>query len=135
MGAIVALDVMANDTDPDSPYAPQNFTITGYTLPSNGTLSVVGTGFQYISDSPFLGTDSFTYSIADGDGNISNTGNVTLNVSSANTAPLAYSGSFSTNEDTALVGMLSGYDADATPLTFLLTASGSSGTISIGSTG
>lgn len=60
---------------------------------------------------------------------------MTLNVSSTNTVPLAYSGSFNTDEDTALVGMLSGYDADATPLTFLLTASGSSGTISIGSTG
>jgi hypothetical protein len=135
MSANVTLDVMANDLDPDSPYAPQNLTISGYTLPSHGTLSVVGTGFVYTSDTPYLGADSFTYSIADGDGNLSNTGTVTLNVSSTNTPPLAYSGTFSTNEDTALVGTLSGYDADGTPLTFLLTTSGSYGTLSIGSTG
>ncbi len=35
MSANVTLDVMANDNDPDSPYAPQNLTISGYTLPTN----------------------------------------------------------------------------------------------------
>lgn len=107
MSANVTLDVMANDSDADSPYTPQNLTITGYTLPTHGTLSVVGTGFLYVSNTPYLGPDSFTYSIEDIDGNVSNTGTVTLNVTSTNTPPLSYSGAFSTDEDTALVGMLS----------------------------
>lgn len=107
MSANVTLDVMANDNDPDSPYAPQNLTISGYTLPTNGTLSVSGTGFIYTSNTPYLGPDTFSYSIADSDGNISGIATVSLNITSTNTPPLSYSGSFNLDEDTALVGMLS----------------------------
>lgn len=135
MSANVTLDVMANDSDGDSPYAPQNLTISGFTLPSHGTLSVSGTGFLYTSDTPYLGSDSFSYSLADGDGNLSGIANVTLNITSTNTPPLSYTGAFSTNEDTALVGMLSGYDADGTPLTFSVVSTASNGVLSIGSTG
>lgn len=91
MSANQTLDVMVNDIDVDSPYSPQNLTITGYTLPSHGTLSVVGTGFLYTSEAPYLGVDSFDYSLSDIDGNISNTGTVTLNITSTNTPPMAYS--------------------------------------------
>jgi large repetitive protein len=135
MSAVVTLDVMANDTDADTPYSAENLSISGYSLPANGTLSVVGTGFQYISNTPFIGTDSFTYTIADASGNLSNTGTVTLNVTSTNTPPLSYSGVWSTNEDTSVVGTLSGYDADGTPLTFQLVSSVGTGNLSLGSTG
>lgn len=120
MSAVVTLNVMANDSDADHPYDPQTLSISGYSLPSHGTLSVVGTGFQYVSDTPYIGSDSFEYSISDQDGNLSNTGTVTLNITSTNTPPIAYSGSFTPSEDIAFVGMLSGYDADGTPLTFQL---------------
>lgn len=131
MSANVTLDVMANDNDPDSPYAPQNLTISGYTLPTNGTLSVSGTGFIYTSNTPYLGPDTFSYSIADGDGNISGIATVSLDITSNNTPPLSYTGAFTTNEDTTHVGMLSGYDADGTPLTFILVSNVSNGVLSV----
>jgi parallel beta-helix repeat protein/VCBS repeat-containing protein len=135
MGANQTLDVMINDSDADSPYAPQNLTITGFTLPTYGTLSVVGTGFSYTSSGIYEGPDSFDYVIADIDGNISNTGTVTLNISSTNVKPIAYSGAFTTDEDVTLVGMLSGFDNEGTPLSFIPDIDVTNWTLTISSTG
>jgi parallel beta-helix repeat protein/VCBS repeat-containing protein len=135
MSADVSLNLLANDTDWDSPYSPQSLTVTGYTLPSHGTLTLVGPDLHYVSEAPYLGSDSFTYAIADIDGNISNTGTVTLNITSTNTPPVAYSGSFSNNEDVTIIGTLSWFDVDATPLTFILGTDVSNGVLHLGSTG
>ncbi|MBP9779339.1 tandem-95 repeat protein [Candidatus Gracilibacteria bacterium] len=135
MSADVALNLLANDTDGDSPYSSQSLTVTGYTLPSHGTLTLVGSDLHYVSEAPYLGSDSFTYAIADFDGNISNTGTVTLNITSTNTPPIVYSGAFSTDEDVVIVGTLSGFDVDATPLTFILGTDVSNGVLHLGSTG
>lgn len=64
-GILSILDVTANDTDPDSPYESQVFTVSGVTLPSEGTLVASGTVFEYISGSGFLGMDTFTYVVID----------------------------------------------------------------------
>ncbi len=135
MATPTILDVMNNDNDPDSPYTPQTLTITGLTSPSNGTAVIVGTGVQYTSSASYLGPDSFSYMLIDQDANLSSTATVNITVSSSNTPPLAYSGNLTTNEDAPFVGTLSGYDADGTPLTFLMNTNGSNGTVSIGSTG
>lgn len=39
-----------NDTDADSPYVIQTFSVTGYTLPANGSLSLIGNTFSYTAN-------------------------------------------------------------------------------------
>lgn len=63
-----------------------------------------GGSFTYTPVLNFTGSDSFTFSATDG---ILTTGTatviITVTPNTYNTAPIAYSGSFITNEDTTLV--------------------------------
>ena len=60
-----AINVLANDTDPDT---GTTATITAVTQPTNGTVVITGggTGLTYTPDANFAGTDTFTYTISDG---------------------------------------------------------------------
>lgn len=79
------IDVRLNDSDLD---AEDTLSITGFTQPASGALTQSGTSFTYVpSTSPvFVGTDSWTYTIADGRGGTA-TATVTANV--VNTPPIA----------------------------------------------
>ena len=80
------LAVLTNDTDPDT---GDTKTISGYTLPSNGSIIQTATGFTYTANAVFCGVDTFTYRIADGSGVLSNTGTVSVTIISCDTtAPL-----------------------------------------------
>jgi hypothetical protein len=83
----------------------------------------------------YLGADSFDYSIADQAGYISNTGTVSITVSTTNQPPVADSGSFVTAEDTPLSATLSGSDPEFTPVTYVLDTSVSNGSLNLSSTG
>ncbi|MGI9010699.1 MAG: Ig-like domain-containing protein [Nitrososphaeraceae archaeon] len=48
--------------------------------PASGQLNWAGRGFAYTPNIGFIGTDSFTYIAVDGDGGVSNTGTVNINV-------------------------------------------------------
>ncbi len=52
-----------------------------------------------------------------------------------NAAPVAYSGSFITDEDTVLLATLSGSDAEGDVLTYILDQTTQSGTLTLSSTG
>jgi large repetitive protein len=108
-GVMATFDVLANDTDPDSPYEAQTYTVTGVSLPANGTLAVNGTQFEYTPNFVYIGSDSFTYTITDQSGATSNTGTVTITVApGSNFAPVVSSGSFSVSEDMAIMDVFSG---------------------------
>jgi RHS repeat-associated protein len=71
-------------TDSDPAGASDPLTISSHTWPANGTLLLNPNGsFSYTPSGPFLGIDSFSYNISDGDGGLA-TAVVTINVSSAN---------------------------------------------------
>jgi hypothetical protein len=57
------------------------------TMPANGTLTAVGSGFTYVSTAGFAGVDSFTYRARDQSGTVSATATVTINVVAAATPP------------------------------------------------
>jgi VCBS repeat-containing protein len=64
-GQAVKINVLANDTDPDTGDALS--VIEGILTPKNGTLVLNEDGtFTYTPDEGFLGDDSFTYSVTDG---------------------------------------------------------------------
>ena len=96
-----AINVLANDTDPDP---GDTRTITAVTQPTNGTVAITGagTGLTYTPGTNFAGTDTFTYTITDAAG-LTDTATVTVTVTNIdNDAPVAIDDTKSTNEDTPL---------------------------------
>lgn len=60
----VTIFVLSNDSDPDG----DPLTITATTDGANGTVSTDGTSVTYTPNASFTGSDSFTYTISDGNG-------------------------------------------------------------------
>lgn len=74
------------------------------TLNSNGTFDYDPNGaFEGLAVSE-TGTDSFTYTVSDGNGG-TDTGTVTINIDGVNDAPAARPDTFSTDEETPLAGL------------------------------
>lgn len=64
-GQPVAINVLANDSDPDG----DSLTLVSLTLPSHGTLTVnAGQTLTYTPATGYVGGDEFTYTIVDGRG-------------------------------------------------------------------
>ncbi len=60
----VTIDVTANDSDPNGDV----LTITSFTDPANGTVTLVDGALVYTPNEGFSGEDTFTYQICDNDG-------------------------------------------------------------------
>ncbi|MBX9255762.1 FG-GAP repeat protein [Desmonostoc muscorum CCALA 125] len=101
---IVASNILRRYTDIDG----DTLTISDFTSPSNGTLTLNDNStpnnpsddfFIYTPDANFNGTDSFTFTVRDGNGgNITNTFN--LNVKAVNDAPIAVNDTLTTGFNT-----------------------------------
>jgi len=86
----VAVDVIANDTDVDGWIEPATVAIGSD--PSNGTVEENGDGtVTYTPEDGFLGEDSFTYTVEDNDGAVSNEATVTVLVNDEPTVPTLHS--------------------------------------------
>lgn len=129
----LTVPVMANDTDADTPLA--SLTLTGYTNPSNGTLSVVGTGFLYTPNTGYSGSDSFMYQLEDETFLVSNSVTVSLTITPTNTPPVVSDDAFTLNEDASITQTLSGSDPELSTLTYILDTLPTSGTVSLSATG
>ena len=94
-----SIDVLANDTDADT---GQTLTVTAVGTPNQGGSVQIsgGSGLSYSPASGFSGTETFDYTVSDGNGG-SDTATVTVTVSAApNQAPVA-------NDDAASVAFAS----------------------------
>ena len=119
VGAVpVTIDVLANDSDPDSSPNGGTLSITGVGTATNGTVTINDNGTPTISsddvviytttNATFTGTDSFVYSITDGDGTSGSTVSGTVNLTvNQNLAPVA-------NADTATVSATGSSTIDVT---------------------
>ena len=86
--------------------------------PANGSASVKANGsFTYEPNADFNGSDSFTFTVSDGSLS-SAAATVTITVNAVNDAPVANSQSVETDEDTAVLVTLSGFDADGDVVTY-----------------
>lgn len=92
----VALNVLDNDTDPDG----DTLTLASVTQPNqNGATEISGTSILYTPEVGFVGTESFTYVINDGNGN-TDSATVTVTVTDKpNEAPGAVNDTASVVED------------------------------------
>jgi Big-like domain-containing protein len=122
-----AIDVLANDTDPDG--GP--LTITAMTNGSNGTVVITGggTGLTYQPVANFCGSDSFTYTLNGG-----STATVAVTVTCVDDAPVAVNDAATVSEDsgaTAIDVLANDTDVDGGPKTITATTNGSNGTVVI----
>jgi len=87
-GAVVSIDVAANDIDPDDGLDLDSVVITS--SPSFGTLTLNADGsVDYSHDGSDVWFDAFSYTIEDLGGQISNVGRVELSISAVNDPPVA----------------------------------------------
>ncbi|CAA9275684.1 MAG: RTX toxins and related Ca2+-binding proteins [uncultured Acidimicrobiales bacterium] len=128
--------VLANDTDPDG-----NVLSAGSaSAPANGTVALNADGsFTYTANPGFLGTDTFTYVVSDGQG-ATDVGQVTITVVAVNRAPVAGDDTYTTNRNTALTlaapGVLANdTDPDGNPLSAGSATAPAHGTVTLAANG
>lgn len=108
-GTAIAIAVLDNDFDPDG----DPLTVTSVSTPTNGLATDNGDGtITYTpTDDNFNGTDSFVYTITDGQGGTSSA-TVRVTVNPVNDRPTANALSFGTAEDNSYDGTVTGSDGD-----------------------
>ncbi len=123
------IQALTNDTDVDGDI----LAIDSFTQGANGTVSDNGDGtLTYTPSGVTTGDDSFTYTVSDGKGG-TDTATVNVNVTRVNAAPVAVDDTYTTDEDTQLVGAVLGNDTDGDddPLTAVLVDGPTNGTLSL----
>jgi len=98
----VSIAVTTNDVDPNSPIDRGSVTIAQ--PPGSGTATLEGDGrVRYRPDPDFVGTDLFTYTVADAEGLVSDQGRVIIVVRAENDAPIAVDDAYPIPEDGILI--------------------------------
>ncbi|MCE8514535.1 tandem-95 repeat protein, partial [Ruegeria pomeroyi] len=116
----VAGSVLENDSDIEG----DALAVVLTTAPTHGTLTMLPDGrFTYAPDANFTGTDSFVYTVSDGNGG-ADTATVTVTVTGVNDAPVAVDDTVSVAEDGSVSIAVLGNDSD--PDGDSLTVSGAS---------
>jgi PKD repeat protein/serine/threonine protein phosphatase PrpC len=90
--------ILSNDFDPDTGNNT-GLTITVGAVPTNGTLTLIDTAtgaFTYTPNPGFFGSDSFTYTLTDAVGAVSNLATVTISVGSLTANGDTYNTAFNT---------------------------------------
>ena len=88
-GAMVTIDLLANDTDSDGTLNPNRITLVDFPQHASGLLLNLLTGELTYTHDGSNTADSLTYTVQDDDGAISNAATVTINLSLPNQAPVA----------------------------------------------
>ncbi len=131
-GTAVTIDVLNNDTDVDD----DTLTITSTAQPSNGTAVISNEQIVYTPNQGFVGSDSFTYTISDGNGHNA-TATVYVLVTSTtnngnNVAPIAQDDNATSDGSAVTIDVLSDdTDADSDTLTIADIGQPSNGTAAI----
>ena len=98
--------------------------------PANGTVYVLGDKLTYVPTADFNGTDTFKYTVSDGE-YTSNEATVTVHVTAVNDAPIAGDTTANVNEDSYVDISVPGSDVDGDTLTAQIVTGPANGTISI----
>jgi hypothetical protein len=116
-GTPVTITVLANDTDADG----NPLTITSVTQGAHGTVTISGTSVIYTPAAGFVGPDSFTYTIIDGQG-ASAIATVTVNVMAGDQPPVASTDAVSIPAGTSITIAVLANDTDPYGYSLSITA-------------
>jgi len=123
--AINAIVVLANDSDPDG----DTISISDFTQPTHGASGSNGDGtLTYTPDANFNGTDSFAYTVSDGNGG-ADTATVNIIINPVNDAPVANDQAVTLSEDETVYITLTATDIDGDTLTYQIVTGPSHGTL------
>ena len=115
----VTIDVLSNDNDGSG----TGLTITATTDPSNGTVQIAGQEIEYTPDPDYNGSDSFDYTIEDGNSE-SSTATVTVTVNPVNDEPGDFMRTMpadnSTQANPVTFGWTESVDPESDPVTYVL---------------
>lgn len=140
----VEIDLLANDSNPDQKVARASITGDGITAsaqriidlapvgaltkatlvdaPANGTVTISEAGVAtYTPKKDFFGSDSFTYSVEDADGNVSTATKVTVDVANVNDAPTVAPSGTTLPVGQRMTLMSNAKDVDGDALTYVWT--------------
>jgi YVTN family beta-propeller protein/VCBS repeat-containing protein len=111
-GGTTTVTVLGNDTDSDGTI--DSTTVLIVQQPTNGSVLVNTDGtITYTSSGAEVTSDSFTYTVADNSGTVSNTAIVTVTVTAVNDAPVAVNDTATVDEGGATTVAVLGNDTDA----------------------
>ncbi len=131
------INVLDNDVDIDSTINTGSLAIA--TQASNGTAALNGTTLRYQPNSNFTGSDTFTYTVADNEGAVSDPGSVTITVTALNDNPVARDDSDALPEGTSkdLIILANDSDVDGTidPATVEIVTQPESGSVVVSDSG
>ncbi|MBN1700092.1 MAG: tandem-95 repeat protein, partial [Spirochaetales bacterium] len=103
----VTIDVLANDSDPDG----DTLTIASVGTPAHGSAEISEGTILYIPAADYYGSDTFTYTISDGNGG-TDSATVTVTIESINDPPIAVTDEVETYEDTPITIDVLANDSD-----------------------
>jgi VCBS repeat-containing protein len=123
--AVVTGQIAAGDVDGDT----LSFALAEGGAPTNGSVTLNSDGsYSYVPNANFNGSDSFTYTVSDGQGGIT-TGTIAVAVAAINDAPVAGEETVVGDEDTVIAGQLAATDVDGDALAYALEVGPANGTV------
>ncbi|MGF1759504.1 tandem-95 repeat protein [Photobacterium sagamiensis] len=108
----ILIDVLANDTDPDEGDSTDSDTLTIVSQPEQGVATVEDGQIRYAPETDFTGSDTFSYTVRDSSGRLSNTAEVIINITGVNAAPVTVADDAVTDEETAVDILVVSNDSD-----------------------
>ena len=128
------IDVLANDTDADG----DRLTVVSASATSGTATASDDNTVDYVAAPGFVGTDTITYEISDGQGGTASS-TVSISVVAAkatNSAPVASAATFKVTTDTTLVSSLpAATDAEADPVRYVLAITAKDGIANVDGNG
>ncbi|MDO7084179.1 tandem-95 repeat protein [Pseudocolwellia sp. AS88] len=136
----VIIDVLANDSDADG--TVNKTSVSVISLPTNGNVSInIPTGtITYTPNPDVSGTDVFSYTVEDDQGQVSEPASVTVTIYAQNDAPVAQSDTASTPMNTLVSIDVAANDTDRdvgdslNPATIVIVGAASNGTAVLNTT-
>ncbi|WP_204137364.1 Ig-like domain-containing protein [Halomicronema sp. CCY15110] len=113
-GGSILIPILDNDSDPDG----DGLVLQSVSTPTHGTATINGASISYTAPANYVGPDSFTYTVADGNGG-TDTGTVSVTVQATNQPPVAADDYVTVLENNTILipALANDSDPDSNPLT------------------